>query len=620
MEKLDPKVHGRSLDIVEENVGKLKELFPEVFTEGRIDFEALRETLGDYLETRQERYSFTWNGKSRARQLAQRPTAGTLRPVPAESVNWDSTQNLVIEGDNLEVLKLLQKSYHHKVKVIFIDPPYNTGNDFIYPDSFTDTIANYKALTGQVDNSGHSLGTNPETSGRYHTNWLNMIYPRLKLARNLLSDDGAIFITVDDNEVANLRKLCDEIYGEENFVATVAWKHTQQSKNDELYFSRHYNSLVIYRKSAELQPFRFPRTDEDNRNYSNPDNDPRGAWRSGDVRSPNPRPTLRYDITTPSGHQIAPPQNGWRWSKEEVARKIASGEIIFSADETRIIRKIYLSNQEGRTPENLWADERFGTTRQANAEIKELFADKAVFDTPKPTALVQQICQLFYKDKEYYVLDFFAGSGTTAQAVLDLNSTDGGTRKFVVIQLPEPCPPESEAAKAGYATIADITKERIRRAIKALDSASDQQRQGVDRGFKVFKLDSTNITPWDGTGEEFDHSFLQALDRIKAGRSADDVLYELIIKFGLDLAIPIETRHVGGQIIHIVGGGALVVCLSEEVTLAVAQGIAALKEELSPAIMRVVFLDAGFASDVVKTNALQILKQAGIKDEDVRSL
>ena len=610
------KLNGETLNIVNENIEKLKQLFPEAFREGKIDFETLKAELGERVENAEERYSFNWNGKAAARRIAQTPSTGTLRPCPAESVDWDTTQNLFLEGDNLEVLKLLQKSYHAKVKMIYIDPPYNTGKEFIYPDNFHDNLDTYLQYTGQKDAEGKKFGTNAETSGRYHTNWLNMMYPRLKLARNLLRDDGVIFISIDDNEVHNLRKMCDEIFGEENFIANIAWKHTQQSKNDEPYFSRQYNAILTYKKSNVLSKLRFPRSEQDNINYSNPDNDPNGDWRSGDVRSPSYRETLRFNIKTPSGKLIPPPENGWRWSEDEIKKKILSGEILFNSDETKIIRKIYLKNQDGRTPENVWIGEDFGTTRIANTEIKEIFEDSSIFDTPKPTQLVKKMCQLFKDDKEYICLDFFAGSATTAHAVMKLNAENGDNRRCISVQLPEPTDEKSEAYKAGYKTIAEISKERIRRAAKRI--AEDNPEYKGDLGFKVFKLDSSNIKSWDADFANVEQSLLDAVDNIKSDRTIEDLLYEILLKYGLDLTLPIETRDVGGKRAYILGYGALIICLDDDVKLDTVSAIAALKQEFNSDITRVVFKDGGFANDVVKTNAIQMLKQHGI--DDVKSV
>lgn len=611
MDKLDPKTDGASPDIVSENLDAMRKLFPEVFTEDVVDFDALRETLGTYVDDHQERYAFGWNGKSMARRIAQTPSSGTLRPCADDSVDWDATQNLFLEGDNLEVLKLLQKSYYGRVGLIFIDPPYNTGNEFIYPDKYQDNLETYLRYTGQVDEEGFKLSANAEASGRYHTNWLNMMYPRLKVARNLLRDDGILLITIDDNESANLRKLCDEIFGEENFVACIAWKHTQQSKNDEPYFSRNYNSVLAYRKTQELPRLRFPRTDEDNTNYSNPDHDPKGLWRSGDVRSPSPRPTLRYPLPTPSGRTIQPPENGWRWSETEMMSKIASGEVVFSADETRITRKIYLVNQEGRTPENVWAGDRYGTSRQANAELKELFDGLAVFDTPKPTALVRQMLQLL-PDRDCLILDFFAGSCTTADAVMRQNVEDGGARSFVMVQLPEPCPGTSEAMKAGYETIADLGKERIRRAGSRIHRESP--KAAADLGFRVFKLDSSSVCEWNPDMDDLEQTLLNSIDNLKKDRSEKDVLYELLLKLGLGLSGVVDVHGAGNHQLYVMGAGALVVCLEQNIPLTVVEELIRVKDSLAPEVMRVVFRDSSFSDDVAKTNAVEMLRMAGITD------
>jgi len=631
MEKLDPKVDGATPDIVEQNAEELKKLFPEIVTEGKVNFDALREVLGDYMDDREERYSFTWNGKSRARRLAQTPSTGTLRPCPEESVNWDTTQNLFIEGDNLEVLKLLQKSYHKKIKMIYIDPPYNTGKDFIYPDDFRDNIKNYVELTGQTDEEGHKLSVNAETSGRYHTDWLNMMYPRLRLARNLLRNDGILFISIDDAEIANLRKLLDELFGEENFVAHVIWQHSVQPKGYVDIYSVHHNHILSYRRSEDYEVCALDRTAADNKSYSNPDDDPRGAWRSGDVRNALYRPNLIYDITTPSGKTIPPPENGWRWSRETLAQKIETGEIVFSSDETRIIRKIYLEDQGGRAPETIWFGKDVGVTRKGVSELKSLFDGKAPFDTVKPTALIQRMMQIAGVKGEDVCLDFFAGSCSTAHAVL--SACKG---RFVAVQLPEPVneklPHGKAALELGLNNIADIGKERIRRVIKKLEAEQAEKAKeaegkllgttedapSLDLGFKVFKLDTSNIKAWDAEFDDVEGALLSAVENIKPTRTEADVLYELLLKYGLDLAIPTEERQIAGKTVYIIGAGALIVCLAKGIGLDVVEGIATLKEELKPEVMRVIFKDSGFDDDVIKTNAVQILRQAGI--EDVRSL
>jgi adenine-specific DNA-methyltransferase len=499
MERIKPDAFP-SADRIE----ALKELFPEAFADGAINWATLRDLAAtlpaEDEEENSEHFGLFWPGKREARRLAGKAAEGTLIPCPGEGVDEDKTSNIFIEGENLEVLKLLRKSYKGMVKMIYIDPPYNTGNDFVYDDNFTEPLEDYLRRTGQIDGEGRPLTTNKKSEGRFHSKWLSMMYPRLRLARELLRDDGVIFVSIDDNEVQHLRMLMNEVFGEENFVATIAWKHTQQSKNDEPFFSRHYNSLICFKKSDAIKKMQFPRTESDNKNYSNPDNDLKGDWRSGDVRSPNYRRTLVFQIKTPSGKMIDPPENGWRWSKDEVQKKITSGEIKFADNDTRIIRKIYLCEQEGRTPENLWDGEEFGTTRMANAEIKSLFEDTAVFDTPKPVNLIKSMIEVFYPEKSGIFLDFFSGSATTAHAVLDLNKEDGGNRKFILVQMPEATPADSAAAKASYKTIAEIGKERIRRVIKKIKAEKARELSAEDEapdlGFKVFKLARSNFKPW----------------------------------------------------------------------------------------------------------------------------
>lgn len=614
---------GESANVVSKNVEQLKLIFPEAFSEGGIDFDILRQLLGDegVIDEGEEKYGLNWHGKKKARQNALIPSTGTLLPCPEESVNWDATKNIFVEGDNLEVLKLLQKSYAGKIRLIYIDPPYNTGGEFIYPDRFQENLDVYLRYTGQVDAEGARFTSNVETSGRKHTNWLNMMYPRLRLARSLLTADGFIFISIDDNESANLRKICDEIFGEENFIADVTWKHTQQSKNDEPYFSRNKNSLICYRKGAELKHLRLPRTEEDNKNYSNPDKDPKGDWRTGDVRSPSYRQTLKFNVTTPSGKIIAPPDNGWRWAESTLLEKIGTGEIVFSADETRIIRKIYLVEQEGRTPENVWQGERFGTTREANAEIKDLFDGSAPFDTPKPTKLIKTIMDLIGEDKDYTVLDFFAGSASTAHAVLEKNIADNASRRFIMVQLPEHIDEDSDVAKMGFKNIAEISKERIRRAIKKIESANENS--GADLGFKVFKLSGSNIRSWNPDRADLEETLLSHQEHLIEGRSELDVLYELLLKRGIDLAAPIEAKEFSGKTVYSIGYGAMFACLDESLPHAsienVAKGILEWHEELKPASdTHVFFRDSAFSDDVAKTNMAAILEQNGISH--VRSL
>lgn len=612
-------MNGESLNIKDDNLNKLRAALPEVFSENQLDWEKLKAHVGDTIVIANERYTLNWAGKSDAFKALQQPTTATLKPVPDESVNFEATGNVFIEGENLEVLKVLQKSYYGKVKCIIIDPPYNTGNDsFIYPDSFKENKADYEKRIGDKDEEGYLMKEgyfrkNSKDSGHFHSNWLSMMYPRLFLAKNLLRDDGAIFIFIDDNECDNLRLVMNEIFGEENFIASIAWKHTEQSKNDEKYFSRQYNSIICYRKSSSLQSFRFERTEEDNKNYSNPDNDPKGDWRSGDVRSPHYRKTLCYEIDTPSGKKIQPPENGWRWSHAEVIKKINSGEIIFDKNESKITRKIYLTDQEGRTPENLWNGERFGTTRAANAEIKELFEEIPVFDTPKPSIVIKRIIELLsQKDEGHIIFDFFSGSGTTAHAVLDLNKEDGGNRRFVLIQLPEPCNEKSEAFKAGFKTISEISKERIRRVIQKIQKEKAAKPDifdtaDLDLGFKVFKLISSNFKIWRGN-EITEENLTTQLDAftnpVKEGSEKDNMFYELLLKAGYQLTDKIDER----LLFYSVKDNELIVALemmSPEVVEIIIKSL--------PRPKKVITLDILFDNnDQLKTNTVLQMKDAGI--------
>ena len=609
----------QSLDLVADNIAKLTALFPEILTEGadggkRVDFEALRELLGTAVEDKEERYNFTWHGKREARRLAQTPSTGTLRPYPAESKHWDSTQNLFIEGDNLEVLKLLQKSYHQRVKMIYIDPPYNTGKDFIYPDNYRDNIANYLELTGQTGEDGRKLAANPETSGRYHTHWLNMMYPRLKLARNLLRDDGVIFISIDDTEVANLRKLCDEIFGEENFIANIIWEKKYTRANDARWFSDNHDHILCYGKEKNLLVLnQLPRSDEQLSSYKNPDNHSKGNWKATPLHAKSGSNTSAFVFS--NGVTWTPPLGTFRRFNDESMRIMdLNDEIWFGKDGQQTPqRKSFLCDiKDGVTPITLWQHTEVGHGHEANNDIK-IIELGGLFDNPKPVRLLRQILKLTTKINDDIVLDFFSGSGTTAHAVMALNAEDGGNRKFIMVQLPEP------TDKPDYPTIADIGKERIRRAGEKIltDKGSIIN---LDVGFKVFKLDSTNIKPWDVGFDDLETSLPLFADSLKDDRSNDDVLYEILLKYGLDLSLPITTHTLAGKTVYQLGMGALVVCLDKAITLDTVEGIAKLKDELQPedGMMRVVFRDSGFADDVVKVNAVQILKQAGI--EDVRSV
>ena len=606
-------------NLADEKFKLLENFFPNAITEivdengntvRAVDADVLKQEIScDVVEGRDERYQFTWPDKKKAILLSNSPISETLRPDKSESVDFDITENLYIEGDNLDVLKLMQETYLGKIKMIYIDPPYNTGGDFIYNDDYEESAQEYLLKSGQYDAEKNQLVTNMESNGRYHTDWLNMIYPRLRIAKNLLAEDGVIFISIDDNELENLKKVCEEIFGETNFIANIVWKHTQQSKNDELYFSRQYNHTLVYALDKSLvKRFYFERTEEDNKNYSNPDGDPKGAWRSGDVRSPNYRKNLCFDIIAPDGTHIKAPQNGWRWSEESIKEKISTGEIKFKDDNSGIIRKIYLCDQPGRTPENLWEGQRFGTTRQAAAMIKELFDGVQVFDTPKPIELIEAMMQLV-TDEDSIVLDFFSGSATTAHAVMDLNNKDGGHRRFILVQLSEETGEKSDAYKAGYFNIVDIGKERIRRAGKKIKDAGGH----IDVGFRVLKLDSSNMKDVYYNPAEIQQTSLFAMaDNIKDDRTPEDLLFQVMLDLGVLLSSKIEKATIADKEVFNVAEGFLIACFDNDVTEDVVKKIAEKKPYYA------VFRDNSMASDSVATNFDQIF--ASISPDTIRKV
>ena len=609
----------------QERLDILKQLMPEIFDEGKIDFEKLKATLGENITFSNERYVLNWAGKSDAFRVMQCPSSATLVPCKEESVDFDTTENIFIEGENMEVLKVLQKSYFGKVKMIYIDPPYNTGNDsFIYPDKFSETKEEYMKRVGDKDAEGYMtregmFRKNSRENGQYHSNWLNMMMPRLYLAKSLLREDGVIFISIDDNEVHNLRLLMNEIFGEENFVANIIWQHSIQPKGYLDKFSVHHNHILCYSKSMEYTLNPLKRTEENNKSYSNPDNDPKGPWRSGDVRNALYRPNLIYDIITPSGKVIKPCANGWRWSKETIEEKIKTGEIVFNADETRIVRKIYLSNVDGRAPETIWFAKDVGSTRDAMNELKDLF-DNPPFDTPKPVELISKMMELV-NDDDCIILDFFAGSGTTAHAVMQLNKEDGGNRKFICVQLPELCDPNKEAYKVGYNTIAEISKERIRRAgakIRAEVENERAQHAGEisfeetaetpmpDLGFKVFKLSESNFKQWreihGSEQEQWKQQTIDFLNPVAENATIDNMVYELLLKNGKSLNSAIHHSNN----CHIINDGELILLL-ESVDQSTIDYVLSLHPE------KVIALDNLFAgNDQLKTNTALQLRDAGI--------
>lgn len=524
----------------EDRLRELLAVVPEAFADGKVNWETLREALGIYLEDDEqgaEHFGLSWPGKGEARRLAAKPSKGALIPAPGEGINEDTAHNLFIEGDNLEVLKLIQKSYAGLVKMIYIDPPYNTGHDFIYRDDFRDPLDDYFRKTAQANEEGERVTSNPKAGGRFHSNWLNMLYPRLLLSRRLLREDGAIAVSIDDNEFHNLRQLMDEVFGLENFQGTIVWQHSVQGKNDAKDVSVHHNYILLYRKSEAFSLRKVERTEEHNKAYSNPDNDPKGQWRSGDVRSPRYRENLKYVLVTPSGKKIQPPPNGWRWDRQSMQEKIRSEEVIFLDNETRILRKIYLANQEGRVTESIWFGKDTGTTRDAASELKELFGGQAPFDTPKPTKLVETLMQVLGVEASDIVVDFFAGSCSTAHAVIQANHSKGLGIRFLMVQIPE------TAGDSAFSTIAEIGKERIRRVIKKTKAESKGKlklnQSEKHLAFKVFKLGRSNYRAWqDYSGdyvEELETLFTQAETPLVEGWTPESLLTETMLLEGFPL-------------------------------------------------------------------------------------
>ena len=519
------------------------------------------------LEDSKERYSLTWNGKARARQIAQEVSTGTLRPAKEESKNWDNTENIYIEGDNLEVLKLLQKSYHGKIKMIYIDPPYNTGKDFVYKDNEYQGLKIYKEITGQTNKEGIKLTTNTDSDGRYHSKWLSMMYPRLKLARNLLTDDGVIFISIDDNEQANLKKLCDEIFGEENFVAQIVWERAYAPVNLKKHFSESHDYIVCYGKNINLSINNgLKRSEEADNRYLNPDNDPRGVWQSDNFSVGPAVESNIYKIISPSGRENYPPNGrSWRVSEEKFKEMLLDNRVWFGEDGNGVPRqKRFLSEVKNSiTPMTIWKYTEVGHSQDATKKLKELFDEVHVFDYSKTVELIKRCIEL-YTIQGDIILDFFSGSATTAHSVIQLNAEDGGNRKYIMVQLPELCDEDSEAYKAGYKNICEIGKERIRRAgekIKSDESLPLENREKLDVGFKVFKLDSSNIKEWDTDTENLQQSLLDSIENIKRDRNTLDVLYEILLKYGLDLNIPVEEN----KNFYSIGGGSLLVSLNKEI-------------------------------------------------------
>ena len=620
------KMH--SLDGVQRNIDLIGKLFPNAITEVKrngkvehaIDFDVLRQELSDSIvEGREERYQFTWPDKKKAMLAANAPITATLRPVVADSVGKDGTpggfdsENLYIEGDNLEVLKLLQETYLGKVKMIYIDPPYNTGNDFVYNDEFGMRSEEWDAASGNYDDEGNQivgkLELNTESNGRFHTDWLNMIYPRLKIAKDLLADDGSIFVTLDEHEIGNCRKILDEVFGESSFIATVVWENFYGRSNAAAISPAH-NYILIYSKAGEnWKNVRrlLPRDEKTVSKYKNPDNDPRGDWRLGPIFASGERHEgLMYTITTPSGRKVSPPKGShWRMLEKDFWKMYEDGRILFGMDGNGAPAvKLYLQDvQDGMVPRSIWSCSEVGHTQDAKREIQALFPDEVPFDTPKPTKLIKQIAYISCAENDI-ILDFFSGSATTAHAVMKLNAEDGGHRKFIMVQLPEKTDEESEAYKAGYKNICEIGKERIRRAGRKIkEDAGLTAPTDLDIGFRCLRLDSSNMENVYYTPEKTQQQDLFSLvDDVKPDRTPEDLLFQVMLDLGVLLSSPIEVKEIAGKKVFNVAEGFLLACFDHDVTEETVKAIAKMKPYYA------VFRDSSMANDSVATNFDQIFE------------
>ena len=572
-----------------------------------IDFDKLRQLLSsDIVEGNEERYQFTWPDKRKAILAANAPINATLRPCPEESVDFDTTQNLYIEGDNLDVLKCLKETYLHKVKMIYIDPPYNTGNDFVYEDDFAESASEYLANSGQFDEQGNRLVTNTESNGRFHTDWLNMIYPRLKVARDLLTEDGVIFISIDDHEVENLRKVCDEVFGECNFIATLVWERAFSPKNDAKYISNSHDYVLMYAKSAaNFVIGRLERTAEANARYSNPDNDPRGVWMSSDISVKTYNASCDYPIITPSGKVVEPPAGRcWRLSKNAFFERLQDNRIWFGPNGDNTPRmKRFLSELkfEGMAPTSILFYKDVGHSQEGAQEVVSLFGDKGVFDGPKPVRLLERLITLANLKEDSIVLDFFSGSATTAHAVMKKNVEKEKNCRFIMVQLPEEV--SDKKKDQGYKNICEIGKERIRRAGAKIKAENPEKAQHLDTGFRVLKLDSSNMKDVFYSPKETSQlEMFRYVDNVKDDRTSEDLLFQVMLELGATLDSKIEESEVDGRTIYNVADGYLVACFDQKVTDEVVTAIA--KMQPTYAVLR----DTSLANDATATNFEQIFK------------
>lgn len=615
-------------DGAELNLDALYKIAPSCFTEAKgddgevrrvVDFSKLRLLLGDNaVEDTPEVYDFTWVGKRAALQEAVAPINKTLRPCPEESVDWDKTQNLYIEGDNLEVLKLLQNSYMGKVKMIYIDPPYNTGNDFVYHDDFTQSAEEYDE--SNRDEEGNRYRRNTDSNGRFHSDWCSMIYTRLMVARSLLTDNGVIFISIDENEIQNMRKITDEVFGESNFISQLGWQKVYSPKNQARYFSNDYEFVLCYCKNISSFSINLlPRTEAMNARYKNPDNDPRGDWKAGDCVGNGVRSQGYYDVVSPKTGKVfnVPQGKHWVYARDNMMKMIEDNRIWFGKDGNSFPAvKQFLSDVTGRRPSSLLMYEDYGHTDMAKKDLIKLFKDleNVPFDTPKPVKLIKML-SIIGSDKEDIVLDFFSGSATTAQAIMELNEETQSNRKFILVQMPEIIDDNPGAIKIGLNNIAEVGKERIRRAGKTIKEENPLTAQDLDTGFRVFKCDSSNYKDVAFAPKDYTQDMLAGLlDNIKEDRTDLDLLFDCMLRWGVELSLPLSTTKVDGCTIHNVNDGDLVACFDGNVTEAVIDAIA----DLSP--LRVVFRDSSFNEAAQKMNLFELFKQkCDWTDEEVKN-
>ena len=612
------KMRMESVDITEKNIEKIELLFPNCITETRdkdgrlkkaINFEILKQLLSNEIIDGDEAYEFTWVGKKDAIIEANKPIRKTLRPCKEKSVNWDNTENLYIEGDNLEVLKLLQESYLGKIDVIYIDPPYNTGNDFIYNDDFKLSSKEYNEISDKLDEEGNRLFKNTDSNGRFHSDWCSMIYSRLLLSRNLLSDNGVIFISIDDNEQENLKKICDEVFGEDNFLAQIIWERAFSPVNLKKHFSRSHDYLLCYAKNEYSSINNgIQRSEEANNRYSNPDKDPRGVWQSNDLAVGPAVESNIYPITTPSGRIVLPPDGrSWRYSKSVFEEKLNDNRIWFGVNGNGVPRiKRFLSElkKTGITPMTIWKHTDVGHSQDASKALKSLFGEKMVFDYPKTVELIKRCIELYSK-KDSIILDFFSGSATTAHAVMQLNAEDCGTRKYILVQLPEKTDLKSVAFKEGYKTICELGQERIRKSSKKILEASKENynTENLDIGFRVFNLDDSNMTDVFYSVDNYSQDLLSNLEsNIKSDRNDLDLLFGCLLEWGLPLSLPYNSEDVEGYTVHNYNSGDLIACFDEDIPDSVIKYIA----KNQP--LRAVFRDSSFANSPSKINVGEIFK------------